>query len=82
MKKLDYDQAAARMEEAKEFLRIAHVSQTEIIQDEARGIGYPHSLMFNHAQDTLMTINSEYNMASDMIGLFKVLIEKINGREE
>lgn len=80
MKKLDFKGADVCMEEAKECLRLAHIAQTEIIQNETRGISYPHSLLFNHAQDTLMTIKSEYNMVEDMMGLFYVLYEKIENR--
>ena len=63
----NFDEADKLMKQAKEEITKAHVSQTNIIQDEARGIEYPHSLLFTHAQDTLMTIKSEPNISEKII---------------
>ncbi|MCI8565419.1 MAG: PTS lactose/cellobiose transporter subunit IIA [Lachnospiraceae bacterium] len=73
----DFEQAERAMEEAKEEIVLAHNSQTEIIQGEAGGTHYEYSLLFTHAQDTLMTINSEVRMAQEMIQVLKVIAEKI-----
>lgn len=75
-KRFDFDQAAADMKEAKSEITLAHNCQTEIIQNEASGISYGFSLLFAHAQDTLMTINSEVRMAEEMIDILKLLKEK------
>ena len=72
-----FEQAERAMEEAKEEIVLAHNSQTEIIQGEAGGTHYEYSLLFTHAQDTLMTINSEVRMAQEMIQVLKVIAEKI-----
>jgi len=49
----------------------AHAAQTEIIQAEARGVQYEYCMLFNHAQDTLMTINSEIELCSSLIDTFR-----------
>lgn len=76
-KKFDFEKAAAEMKEAKREITLAHNCQTEIIQNEASGISYGFSLLFAHAQDTLMTINSEVRMAEEMVDILKLLDEKI-----
>lgn len=75
-KKFDFEQAASCMKEAEEEITQAHQSQTEIIQNEASGDSYEYSLLFAHAQDTLMTINSEVRMAKEMIDILKIVAEK------
>ena len=70
---LQFEKADACLKEAKKEITQAHAAQTEIIQNEASGKTYPYSLLFTHAQDTLMTINSEYRMASDMIDIIHLI---------
>ena len=72
-----YQEAEQKLVDAKEELRQAHVSQTGVVQSEAAGTRYEYSLLFTHAQDTLMTINSEVRMAQEMIQVLKVIAEKI-----
>ena len=61
--------------------RRTHRAQTEIIQNEARGIRYEYSMLFNHAQDTLMTINSEIELTADLILTFEVVMRKLAEKE-
>jgi len=68
------------MEEAQECIRLAHVSQTEVIQNETRGKSYEPCLLFAHAQDTLMTIMSEYNLAKQLIEFFEIMNRKIENK--
>jgi len=72
----DYDLVTAKLAEAQEELRQAHIFQTEIVQAEAAGKKYQYSLLFTHAQDTVMTICSELNMAKKMIALYKKTDER------
>lgn len=67
----DYDAAEKNMEKAKEKLVIAHRLQTAKIQQEAEGNKVEYSVLFTHAQDTLMTINSEYKLTAHLIKVFK-----------
>lgn len=78
----DFEGAKIEMKKANENIRLAHVSQTEVIQNESRGKAYTPSLLFNHAQDTLMTINSEVKLAAHIIDIFEVFDKKYGNREE
>ena len=71
-----YQEADQKLVDAKEELRQAHVSQTGVVQSEAAGTRYEYSLLFTHAQDTVMTIFSEYNLARKLIKLY----QKTDGR--
>lgn len=65
------------MKKAKENIRQAHVAQTQLIQEEATGATISPSLLFIHAQDTLMTIMSEYNLAENMYVLYDSIQQQI-----
>jgi len=71
-----FEKAEALMEEAEKAFVLAHKAQTEIIQNEASGESYEFSLLFAHAQDTLMTIHSELRMAKEMVDILKIIEEK------
>lgn len=74
----DFTSANELMKEASENLKKAHEVQTNIIQRVAGGEEVPYSVLFSHAQDTLMTIMSEYNIASQLIKIFSKLENKEN----
>jgi cellobiose PTS system EIIA component len=67
----DFEAAQQLMLEAKEDIKKAHNAQTDTIQDETRGKKHEVLLLFVHAQDTIMTIISEYNMTEQMIKMYK-----------
>ena len=67
----DYEQAEKLMKQANEKLVAAHRIQTKKLQEEAEGENPKYSVLFTHAQDTLMTINSEYNISKNLINIFK-----------
>lgn len=69
----DFEGADLKLVDAKKEIAIAHKAQTQIIQEEAGGVKHENSLLFNHAQDTLMTISSEWNMTSNLVRLFRSL---------
>ena len=72
----DFVQAETLMKQAHENIVQAHNAQTEVIQGEARGEKTELCLLFIHAQDTLMTIMSELNMAGEMIQMYKLIYNK------
>ena len=74
---LQFEKADACLKEAKKEITLAHAAQTEIIQAEARGVQYEYCMLFNHAQDTLMTIMSELNLAKELIAFFEIMNKKI-----
>lgn len=63
---------------AKESIKKAHLCQTKVIQEEARGHKIEIGLLFIHAQDTLMTIVTEVNVMEQMINMNQHLEDKIN----
>ncbi|EJO5349264.1 PTS lactose/cellobiose transporter subunit IIA [Clostridium botulinum] len=67
----NFIEADEKMIEAKKKISLAHSSQTNAIQGEAMGEKIPSSVLFNHAQDTLMVVMSEWNTAKRFIKLFK-----------
>jgi len=73
-----FAEAEEKLIEAKKEIGIAHKAQTNLIQQEAGGVKHDNSLLFNHAQDTLMTVASEWNMTSNLVRLFASLEEKKN----
>ena len=71
--------ADAKLKEADEAIKKAHNAQTDVIQDECRVNPTELSLLFMHAQDTVMTIISEVSMIRLMIQMNRNLEDKING---
>ncbi|EOH98157.1 hypothetical protein UAY_02404 [Enterococcus moraviensis ATCC BAA-383] len=77
--KNDFDTATKEMKAAKTNITEAHKIQTQAIQSEMGEDVSPHehSLLFTHAQDTLMTIYSEINMANHLIKITRQLNERL-----
>ena len=75
-KKFDFEQADQLMAEADKAIVQAHKAQTETVQSEMSGEKYEYSMLFAHAQDTLMTIMSEINMAKEMVDILKIIASK------
>jgi len=78
----DYDKANEKLEKAKDKLRQAHIYQTEVVQSEAAGTKYEYSLLFTHAQDTVMTICTELNLAKKIILLYQKVESRICALEK
>ncbi len=75
-KQFDFVKAEKQIKEAEASLVQAHKAQTEIIQSEAGGESYQYSLLFTHAQDTLMTIQSELRLTKELIDILKIIEKK------
>lgn len=78
----DVEGARVKMDTAHNEITEAHRVQTDAIQGEARGEGKGYSLLFTHAQDTLMTINSEINITKQLICVFEAFEKRIAALEE
>ena len=65
----NYEKAAELLKEADKVQTAAQVTQTEMIQGDIRGgdEAMQYSVLFAHAQDTLMTIQVEINMTKAML---------------
>lgn len=66
-----------KLKEAKEEITKAHKIQTDVIQSTIEDDELQTTLLFSHAQDTLMTIYSELNIASHLVALFYCLERKM-----
>ena len=77
----DFDTAEEKMKIAHEKITAAHKVQTDAIQGETRGETSEYSLLFAHAQDTLMTIYSEINIAKQLIKIFRAYEKRIAALE-
>ena len=62
-----------KITQAKKEITKAHVIQTDMIQSSINEEELQTTLLFTHAQDTLMTINSEVNLVQSMIRLYRKL---------
>lgn len=78
----DFNNAEEKFNKAKEHLKVAHQTQTETIQGEARGEAISFSLLFAHAQDTLMTVMSEKNVAVNLLKLSKSIDQRFRELEK
>ena len=77
VKVADFELANKEIAKALDSIRLAHIAQTKVIQDETRGIQHEPCLLFAHAQDTLMTINSEIIITRQIIDLFEIYENKL-----
>ncbi|MXQ52687.1 PTS lactose/cellobiose transporter subunit IIA [Shimazuella alba] len=77
----EYDSAEKLLEKANKNIVESHKLQTDTVQKEAQGEEPIFSLLFAHAQDTLMTVKSEYELAKRLVRVFRRLDEKIDGRK-
>jgi Phosphotransferase system cellobiose-specific component IIA len=67
----DLTKAKSLLNAAQKEIAEAHRVQTDVIQGETRGEKREYSLLFAHAQDTLMTVYSEINMSNQFIKVFE-----------
>ena len=62
---------------ARDEIRQAHRAQTDVIQAEAAGAQHTLTLLFTHAQDTLMTVNSEVITAGNLLAVFDAIDQRL-----
>lgn len=77
----DVEKAKELLKEANKNITEAHKVQTDAIQGETRGEKAEYSLLFAHAQDTLMTIYSEINIAKQLIKVTEAVNKRIEALE-
>lgn len=80
----DFEQIEEKMKKAQEEITAAHRVHTDTIQKDAVGGDdkMEYSLLFTHAEDTLMTISSEINITKHLIKIFKSYESRIAALEE
>lgn len=73
------ERADTLLREAEALIAKAHNAQTEVVQNQVSGEDTEYSLLFVHAQDTVMTITSELRMAQKLLPIVKMLLNKMKG---
>ena len=73
------EQADALLRVAEQLIAKAHNAQTEVVQSQVSGEDTEYSLLFVHAQDTVMTITTELRMAQKLLPIVKMLLDKQKG---
>lgn len=76
MAAFDFDAVEQHLKEAEEKVLKAHVAQTETIQRQAAGEDVEYSLLFTHAQDTLMTVSAELHAVQRMVPVVRALASR------
>ena len=66
------DEVDKLLEEAEALIN----AQTEVIQSQVSGESMEYSLLFVHAQDTVMTITTELRMTQKLLPIVKMLLNK------
>lgn len=74
--KFDFAKADDLLNEASQNIIKAHNAQTEMIQSQASGTNVEYSLLFIHAQDTLMTIKSKLDLVKGIEPTIRNLWER------
>ncbi|MGN6711209.1 PTS lactose/cellobiose transporter subunit IIA [Anaerocolumna jejuensis] len=67
-----------KLKQAKEKIVEAHRIQTRVIQYTVEDEEQQTTLLFTHAQDTLMTIYSELKMTGYIIDMYRKFSDKIH----
>lgn len=73
----NFIEAKEKIKLARKEIVTAHGLQTDTLQMEANGQQIRYSTLFCHAQDTLMTAQSEILLSEHLIRLFKKVSQKI-----
>lgn len=77
--KFDFKAAGEYLKAARGYIIKAHNAQTDTMQKEiASEESFPTSILFNHAQDTLMTIMTEINLTERIVKLYEIMNDKIS----
>ena len=72
----------ALIKKAEGQIAEAHHVQTDAIQGSIGGETQAYSLLFAHAQDTLMTVYSEIHMTKQLLLIFEGYEQRIRTLEE
>lgn len=74
-REFNFQEAEKLVKEAADDLKLAHKSQTELIQGEARGEKQEINVILIHAQDHLTTAMIMIEQAKEFINIYKILNE-------
>ncbi len=75
------EEAKEHMKEADHEITQAHRLQTDCIQSAIAGEPFEYSVLFAHAQDTLMTIYTEINLGKQLTSMYETLDARLKALE-
>ncbi len=78
----DFEEAKAQIAKGNESIKQAHIIHTKMIQDEARGVELGYSMLFTHAQDTLMTAYSEFRLVKKLLPTLEKFDARLRALED
>lgn len=78
----NFEEAEKLIEEARNDLHMAHQTQTNLIQDEARGDKVEVNIIMVHAQDHLTTAMIMADQAEEFLHLYRLLSRVVKKEEE
>ena len=78
----DFRRAGELLESADKSVSEAHVVHTDRIQQEASGESTAYSMLFTHAEDTLMTAYGELRLVRKMLPIFENYETRLRALEE
>lgn len=76
LEEMNFEKAQSEVKAARKEVVIAHGLQTDTLQLEASGEQIRYSTLFCHAQDTLMTAQSEILIGEHLVRLFEKFSQK------
>lgn len=76
----DEDSYESLMKDAKKEMVQAHAAQTDVLQKTINDTDLQLTILFTHAQDTLMTVMSEINTAKHLAKIMKKIKEIGNAK--
>jgi len=81
-KEEDPEEIKGKLKQAKELLIKAHTIQSQLIQNSVEDENQKNCLLFNHAQDTLMIVQSEHFMIKNLLKLVEQLRKEIRNAKK
>ncbi len=78
----EFGDATDLLDRAQQKVREAHTIHTDCIQAAAAGQPLPYSMLFAHAQDTLMTVNSEFRLVKKLASVFERVDQRLSALEK
>lgn len=81
MAAFNFEAANKKMEEARNAIIKAHQIHTNYLQESIQKESNEYSVLFAHAQDTLMTVNTEINLSENLLNVFEELDRRISKLE-
>lgn len=70
-RKTEFDIAYEHLKLADEAINKAHVAHTTVLHSEASGSRSKYSVLFSHAQDTMMNVMTMRDMADEFVEIYK-----------